>query len=319
MDAVTWMNAEEALANGFVTEIVEPVTVEGSFRPEILARLGTIPDAYRERVAALVAAAPVRAAEEDWRVGGARDLPLDEERSWDADAADTRVRRWASRDGRGEKEQMDWPKYRKAFVVYNAADAENFAGYKLGFADVVDGKLTAIRAGLIAVRAVLEGGRGGVDLSAEVKERARAFVDGYLGKQEEDRATAAAGAEDILAAVKAAGLGIDIAEQLHRERVPISELPARIAEAKEIQGLCATAKLPEEAAWLIRQRVPVAEVKAFLTRMTARMDRIEITTALPADGGTGSPAKPGITAAEVYRLRAEAAARARDGQRGERS
>ncbi len=259
-------------------------------------------------------------AASDWRVGGARNLPLDEDRSWDGAAADGRVRKWASKDGSGEKDTMDWPKYRKAFVVYNAADAENFAGYKLGFADVVDGRLTAIRAGLVAVRAVLEGGRGGVDLPPEVKERARAFVDGYLGKrEEEDQATAAAWADDVLSAVKHAGLGIDVADQLHRERVPIGELPARIAEAKEIQGLCATAKLPEEAAWLIRQRVPVAEAKAFLTRMTARMDRIEIMTVLPADGGTGSPAKPGITAAEIYRLRAEAAARARDGQRGERT
>jgi hypothetical protein len=257
-------------------------------------------------------------------VGGARDLPLDEERAWDGAAAEGRVRKWASTDGSGEKDQLDWPKYRKAFVVYDAANEESFGGYKLGFADVVDGKLTAIRAGLIAVRAVLAGGRGGVDLPEEVQERARAFVDGYLGKQEEDSAAAGSASapvalepQAVLAACKEAGC-LELAEELLAGRPTAAQVHARLDEAKEIRGLCATAKLSEEAAWLIRQRLPVAEVKAFLTRMSARMDRIEITTALPADGGTGSPAKPGITAAEVYRLRAAAAARARDGQRGER-
>jgi ATP-dependent Clp protease protease subunit len=53
MDVATWMSAEEALANGFVTEIMAPVKVTAQFRPESLATLGEIPEPYRERIAAL--------------------------------------------------------------------------------------------------------------------------------------------------------------------------------------------------------------------------------------------------------------------------
>ena len=53
MDKVTWMGPEEALANGFVTEIMDPSPVTACFRPEVVAKLGEIPPPYRERIAAL--------------------------------------------------------------------------------------------------------------------------------------------------------------------------------------------------------------------------------------------------------------------------
>jgi hypothetical protein len=55
MDKVTWMGPEEALANGFVTEIIEASPITACFRPEVVAKLGEVPEAYRERVAALTA------------------------------------------------------------------------------------------------------------------------------------------------------------------------------------------------------------------------------------------------------------------------
>ena len=39
--------------------------------------------------------------------------------AWDADAAVARVRRWASRDGSGEKDTIDWERYRQAFAWYD--------------------------------------------------------------------------------------------------------------------------------------------------------------------------------------------------------
>lgn len=54
MAATTWMDANEAVANGFATEIVETVKVAASFRPEVRARLGAIPEAYRARIEALI-------------------------------------------------------------------------------------------------------------------------------------------------------------------------------------------------------------------------------------------------------------------------
>lgn len=54
MAAETWMDAEAALKNGFATEIVKGLQVAASFRPESVDRLGSIPEAYRTRVDALV-------------------------------------------------------------------------------------------------------------------------------------------------------------------------------------------------------------------------------------------------------------------------
>lgn len=62
MDQTTWMTAEEAVANGFATEIVSGVKVTACFRPEALDRLGAIPAAYRAKLDALIATpAPVPA------------------------------------------------------------------------------------------------------------------------------------------------------------------------------------------------------------------------------------------------------------------
>jgi len=119
---------------------------------------------------------------DNWTVGGARNLPVNADRSWDAGAARKRLAAWA---GGPEKDKVDWGKYGKAFIVHNAADKENFGSYKFPFADVVDGKLTAIKRGLIAARAVLNGGRGGADIGGAA-DAAKAFVDSYLGKEDDE-------------------------------------------------------------------------------------------------------------------------------------
>lgn len=55
MTDVTWMDATEAVANGFATEMVasgEPVTA--CFKPDVTARLGDVPARFQARVAELV-------------------------------------------------------------------------------------------------------------------------------------------------------------------------------------------------------------------------------------------------------------------------
>lgn len=300
MRAATWMDADEALANGFATEIMDPLPVAAHFdfrAVKALKALGPVPERFRARVAALV-----RAQEEDWKVGGAKDLTLDEERSWDADAADGRVRKWASSDGSGDKEKMDWKKYRRSQIVYDANNQENFEGYKLGFSDIVAGDLKAIRAGLIACRVVLQGGRGGVDLPDDVIEDAKKFVDGYLGEQdgkEEDNARAAS-PDEVLAAVEAAGLSTACARELIRAALPMRQVSDRIAATvrereqmaareKEIRALCVMAKCPEMADGYIRGGMSTEAVKAQLTILTAKLDKAEIDAALLPDAGSRKP------------------------------
>ncbi|HGU6173200.1 TPA: HK97 family phage prohead protease [Escherichia coli] len=91
-----------------------------------------------------------------------QDLPLaDEGRSWDADAARARVARWA---GGPDKENIDWSKYRKAFLWYNSDEPENFGSYKLPIADVIDGRLMAVPRAIFAAAAAIQGARGGVNI-----------------------------------------------------------------------------------------------------------------------------------------------------------
>jgi len=61
------------------------------------------------------------------------------DRSWDKNAAVPRLRRWASRDGSGDKEQMDWQKYRKVFFWHEAGTLEDFGQFKFPYCDIIDG------------------------------------------------------------------------------------------------------------------------------------------------------------------------------------
>jgi len=91
----------------------------------------------------------------------------DEDKEWDADAAIARIRKWASTDGSGEKDKIDWEKYRQAFAWYDENDPENFGSYKLPHHDIVDGKFVVVWRGVAAAMAALMGARGGVDIPNE--------------------------------------------------------------------------------------------------------------------------------------------------------
>ena len=107
-------------------------------------------------------------------------LPLaDRGRPWDASEAEKRVRTWAkAEDGPNAK-------YAEAFF-YHAADAAKFGDYKLPFADVIGDKLTAIPRAIFAVAAVLQGGRGGVDIPAADKARIKEEVAAYYARMRKE-------------------------------------------------------------------------------------------------------------------------------------
>ena len=109
---------------------------------------------------------------------GASDLPIaGRDVEWDAAAADKRVQEYA-----GGADSMDWAKYGKAFFYVDEANKELLGSYKLGFADVIDGELTAIPRGIFAVAAVLQGSRGGVDIPAADKDAIKSKVSAYYSK-----------------------------------------------------------------------------------------------------------------------------------------
>jgi len=89
------------------------------------------------------------------------------ERAWDADRAVASLRKWSSRDGSGEKDTIDWTKYRRGFAWYDENDLENFSAYKLPHHEVIDGTLYVVWRGVAAAMAALMGARGGVDIPRE--------------------------------------------------------------------------------------------------------------------------------------------------------
>ena len=109
---------------------------------------------------------------------GAVDLPLaDRDRPWDAAAANKRVQDYA-----GGADNLDFAKYEKAFFYVDAENKELLESYKLQFADIIDGELTAIPRGIFAVAAVLQGGRGGVDIPQADQDAIKSKVSAYYDR-----------------------------------------------------------------------------------------------------------------------------------------
>lgn len=116
----------------------------------------------------------------DMAVTSFQDLPLaDRSLDWDGAAAEQRVRRWA--DAEDEPNE----KYRDAHVWYDADAKDNFTGYKLLIADVIDGTLTAVPRGVMAAGNVMQGSRGGVDLPEKDIDRVKSHLAKYYAKMDD--------------------------------------------------------------------------------------------------------------------------------------
>lgn len=91
-------------------------------------------------------------------VSGSSGLPLaDRGRAWDGSAAEANVKTWAT-DPKGN---LDLGKFGRAFLWHAPAPTEQ-GDFKLPFADVINGTLTAVPHGLMAAAGVMQGAMGGV-------------------------------------------------------------------------------------------------------------------------------------------------------------
>lgn len=102
------------------------------------------------------------------------------DRPWDGDAAEKRVR---TKTGSTEKPSSS---YKNAFFWFDSKDADDFGAYKLPFVDVVNGELVAIRKGVFAADAAMEGAQTGKPPKIPAKDRpaVQANIDRYKAKNE---------------------------------------------------------------------------------------------------------------------------------------
>ncbi|MFZ3595046.1 phage minor head protein [Streptomyces sp. BH104] len=107
---------------------------------------------------------------------GDLELPVhkDPDRTWDGDAAKSAILKWAT----GDNDEVDADKLGSGFLYRDPnADPATVGAYKLPFADVIDGRLEVIAAGVYTIAAVLQGGRGGVDIPADEENAIRGRVE----------------------------------------------------------------------------------------------------------------------------------------------
>jgi ATP-dependent protease ClpP protease subunit len=158
MAAETWMNADEALGNGYATKVV-PAKKAAAAMASALDLSG-----FRHAPAAAMALAAASKAPPLAKAVPYKEYPKREDTSWDGAAAVGRMRKWASSDGSGSKDKIDWTKYRNGFAWYDEKNVEDFGSYKLPHHDVSNGGLVTSRQGTIAAGDAVSGSRGGTSI-----------------------------------------------------------------------------------------------------------------------------------------------------------
>lgn len=111
-------------------------------------------------------------------------LPIDDDKdtSWDSGKAIANIKKWATGDG----DEIDFSKYKKAFLWCDPDNDDKQGGYKLPIADVSGDGLKVVWNAVKAVMSVLNGGRGGVDIPEADKKGVYGQVAKYYKKFGED-------------------------------------------------------------------------------------------------------------------------------------
>ncbi len=166
---------------------------------------------------------------------GSGDLPINPDSSWDGKAAIARMKELC---GGPDKDKMNWEKYGKGFVMRDGANKESFGSYKLPFADVKDGKLTAVWGGVMRAMSAVHGARGGMNASDVDKKKAHNFLAGYYKKFDKP-------VPEMTSVFDVEELMVDFSEEIRKikEELFISNqtLESMVAEIKGIQDSLAKA------------------------------------------------------------------------------
>jgi len=138
----------------------------------------------------------------NWKCGADRGLSINHDRQWDGGEAAGRML-----DAATEAGKINVAKAKRGFLLYDASNAEERGSYKEPFADILDGKLTAIASGIRAAASRLPQVEGASD---EAKAAARAVIDHYEGQMTKEGGHASSDGERRFARLAQAALRRDL-------------------------------------------------------------------------------------------------------------
>lgn len=99
-------------------------------------------------------------------------LPLaPRDRSWDGTQAEQRIREYTDSI---EAPNQDYKKY---FMWFDGENADLFGSYKLLYADIINGKPHIVPRAIFAIAGILNGARGGVDISEADKNKIKPVIN----------------------------------------------------------------------------------------------------------------------------------------------
>jgi HK97 family phage prohead protease len=115
------------------------------------------------------------AGRSNWKCGASLNLPIAEKSDWDAVEAAEHIFAKAGFDG--DNPDVAWA--RKGFLAYDDANPKLKSSYKLPFADVIDGRLTAIKDATDADDMV------GAEVPSDVMKKAHAVLNDYEARMKD--------------------------------------------------------------------------------------------------------------------------------------
>lgn len=160
MKSDTWMKAAVCVEKGFADRIGDDTGAKAMVRHGMFANMP-------KEIASAA----------EWKCDASRELTIDEESVWDAGAAAERV----FDDAGFNAGSPDPEKAKRAFLVFDALEPKKKGSYKFPFADIMDGKLTALKSGLNAASSCLSQS----DIPPGVKDSAQAVIDTYKNRMDE--------------------------------------------------------------------------------------------------------------------------------------
>lgn len=120
------------------------------------------------------------ATEPEWACGADRGLPIDTETAWDGPVAAERILDDAGYNGNSP----DPAKAKRGFLAFDTHNPKLKGSFKLPFADIRGGKLTALKSGLDAAASRLPQ----TDIPADVRAAGRAVIDAYEKRMDDGKA-----------------------------------------------------------------------------------------------------------------------------------